>query len=171
MRTTLPKVSDNAVREAPDVNQAPVFESGITREVSENAKAGDNVGAPVRATDPDEGDDLSYTITGGADMGAFEITATNRSSGQITVKKGTTLDFEGSQTTYMVEVTARDPFGLEDSTMVTIMVTDENEAPELRCQATRAKRSRVPTTLLPVTTTRTAWTLWPPSAPWTLRAR
>ena len=26
-------VSDNAVREAPDVNQAPVFESGITRMV------------------------------------------------------------------------------------------------------------------------------------------
>ena len=31
----------------------------------------------------------------------------------------------------MVEVTARDPFGLEDSTMVTIMVTDENEPPEV----------------------------------------
>ena len=76
------------MREAPEVNQAPVFESGITREVSEEAGPGDNVGAPVRATDPDEGDDLSYTITGGADMGAFEITATNRSSGQITVKKG-----------------------------------------------------------------------------------
>ena len=28
-------------------------------------------------------------------------------------------------------MTARDPFGLEDSTMVTIMVTDENEKPEI----------------------------------------
>ena len=131
VKNEIPEHTDNAVRAAPEVNQAPVFESGITREVSEEAEAGDNVGAPVRATDPDEGDDLSYTITGGADMGAFEITATNRSSGQITLKEGTTLDFEGSQTTYMVEVTARDPFGLEDSTMVTIMVTDENEEPAI----------------------------------------
>ena len=74
---------------------------------------------------------LSYTITGGADMGSFEITAANRSSGQMTVKKGTELNFEGPQTTYMVEVTATDPFGLSASTMVTIMVTDVNEAPEL----------------------------------------
>ena len=122
------KVTDNAVRAAPEVNQAPVFESGITREVSEVAEEGDNVGAPVRATDPDEGDELSYRISGGADMGAFEI---GPSSGQITVKKGTELDFEGTQTTYVVEVTARDPFGLEDSTMVTIMVTDENERPAI----------------------------------------
>ena len=128
---TIREVTDNAVRATPEVNQAPVFESGITREVEENSLPGTNVGAPVRATDPDEGDDLSYTITGGADMGAFEITAANRSSGQITVKKGTDLDFEGSQRTYMVEVTARDPFGLEDSTMVTVMVTDDNEMPEI----------------------------------------
>ena len=64
-------------------------------------------------------------------MGAFEITADNRSSGQITVKKGTELDFEGSKTTYVVEVTADDPFGLSASTMVTIMVTDVNEKPEV----------------------------------------
>ena len=38
----------------------------------------------------------------------------NRSSGQITVKKGkgTELNFEGPKTTYTVEVTADDPFGL-----------------------------------------------------------
>ena len=125
---TIEKPSDNAVRKAPDVNEAPVFESGITREVPEDAGDGGKVGAPVRATDPDEGDDLTYTITGGADMGAFEIGST---SGQITVKKGDVLDFEGSQTTYVVEVKAMDPFGLEDSTTVTITVTNVNERPEL----------------------------------------
>ena len=122
--------SANAVRKAPDVNDAPVFESGITREVREDTGAGGNVGAPVTATDPDD-DQLSYTITGGADMGAFEITSANRNSGQITVKEGTKLDFEGSQTTYMVEVTATDPFGKSASTMVTINVTDFNEEPEV----------------------------------------
>ena len=124
---TIEQPSENAVREAPDVNQAPEFESGITREVPEDAGDGGKVGAPVRATDPDD-DALTYTISGGADMGAFEIGST---SGQITVKKGTDLDFEGGQTTYVVEVTADDPFGLSASTMVTITVTDVNEAPEL----------------------------------------
>ena len=119
--------SANAVREAPDVNQMPVFESGITREVREDAKAGDKVGGPVTANDPDEGDVLTYSISGGADMGAFEIT----SGGQITVKEGTKLDFEGSQTTYVIEVTADDPFGMSDSTTVTITVTDANEPPEV----------------------------------------
>ena len=94
------------------------------------AEEGDNVGSRVTASDPD-GDSLSYTITGGADMGAFEITADNRSSGQITLKKGTELDFESSKTTYVVEVTADDPFGLSASTMVTITVTDVNEPPEV----------------------------------------
>ena len=125
--------SDNAVREAPDVNQEPVFESGITRMVPENTPAGGKVGAPVTATDPD-GDALTYSVSGGADMGAFEITNDNKSSGQITVKKGTMLDFEGTQTTYMVEVTADDPFGKSASTMVTITVTDVNEPPEVMLQ-------------------------------------
>ena len=127
---TIKKPSENAVREAPDVNQAPVFESGITREVPEDAGDGGKVGGPVTATDPDEGDELSYTISGGADMGVFEIGST---SGQITVKKGEgkKLDYEGGQTTYVVEVTARDPFGLSASTTVTIGVTDVNEAPDL----------------------------------------
>ena len=125
---TIAKPSDKAVREAPDVNHAPVFKSGITREVPEDAGDGGKVGGPVTAADPDEGDDLSYTISGGADMGAFEIGST---SGQITVKKGTELDFEGAQRTYVVEVTASDPFGLSDSTTVTITVTDVNEEPEL----------------------------------------
>ena len=118
------------MREEPDVNQAPMFESGITRMVPEDAGDGDKVGGPVTAADPDM-DALTYTISGGADMGAFEITPANRSSGQITVKKGTELDFEGSQTTYMVEVKATDPFGLNASTMVTITVTDVNEKPEV----------------------------------------
>ena len=126
----LMKTSDNAVREEPDVNQAPVFESGITRMVPENAGDGDKVGGPVTAADPDM-DALTYTISGGADKDAFEITPANRSSGQIMVKKGTELDFEGSQTTYMVEVKATDPFGLNASTMVTITVTDVNEKPEV----------------------------------------
>ena len=119
--------SENAVRAVPDVNNPPVFASGITREVKETAGAGDNVGDAVTAMDPD-GDPLDYSITGGADMGAFDI---DMDSGQIKVGDGTMLDFEGSQTTYVVEVTADDPFDGSDSTMVTIMVTNVNEPPDL----------------------------------------
>ena len=61
-------------------------------------------------------------------MGAFTIDA---ATGQIKVGKGTKLDFEGSQRTYMVEVTATDPFGETASVMVTITVTDVNEGPTL----------------------------------------
>ena len=69
---------------------------------------------------------LSYTISGGADMGSFGIVL---GSGQITVKEGTDLDAEG-KTSYEVEVKADDPFGGSDSTMVTIMVLNLNEAPD-----------------------------------------
>ena len=120
--------SENAVRVEPDTNDAPMFESAsMMREVAENSDADAKVGDPVTADDPDL-DPLSYTITGGADMASFEI---DRDSGQITVGAGTMLDFEGSQTSYEVEVTADDPFGESDSTIVTIMVTDMNEAPVL----------------------------------------
>ena len=116
--------SVNAVRVEPNVNSAPVFASGITLSVAENTEADGTVDGPVRATDPD-GDALTYTLTGGADMGSFKVD----SDGQIRVKKGTMLDYEGSQTTYTIEVTATDPFNASASATVTITVTDVNEAP------------------------------------------
>ena len=107
---------------------ARVRKSGITMGWSvRDTEAGATWATPVTADDPD-GDALTYTITGGADMGSFEIDADN--TGQITVKEGTMLDFEGSKTTYVVEVKADDPFGLSD-TMVTITVINVNEPPDL----------------------------------------
>ena len=121
-------ISDNAVREVPDVNSAPEFAAGITREVKENTKGPDGkVGDPVKADDADD-DVLTYTISGGADMGSFTI---DDETGQIKVGKDTMLDFEGSQTTYVIEVKAADPFGMSDTTTVTIMVINVNEPPDL----------------------------------------
>ena len=120
--------SKNAVREVPDVNNPPVYASpSVMREVEENSGPGIAVGDPVTAADAD-GDTLTYTRTGGADMAAFTIDSTN---GQLKVGEGTKLDFEGAQTTYVVEVTAKDPFGKSDSTSVTITVTNVNEKPDL----------------------------------------
>ena len=120
--------SANAVRAVPDANDPPVFASGITREVKENTEGPDGkVGDPVTADDPD-GDALTYSLSGGADMDAFGI---DDETGQITVGAGTDLDYEGGQRTYVVEVTADDPFDGSDSTTVTIMVINVNEPPDL----------------------------------------
>ena len=78
----------------------------------------------VTAMDAD-GDTLRYDVTGGADMASFSID----NSGQIMAK--IKLDYEGDQTTYVIEITATDPFDGEGSTMVTITVTNVNEAPSL----------------------------------------
>ena len=96
----------------------------MTREVNENETV--NAGDAVEATDAD-GDVLTYTLSGGADMGSFGIV---KESGQITVGSDTKLNYEGEQTSYEVEVTATDPFGGSDSTMVTITVANVNEMPD-----------------------------------------
>ena len=69
---------------------------------------------------------LTYTL-GGPDKDSFEIEA---SSGQITVGADTELDYESNKKTYMVTVTATDPSQAMATIDVTIMVEDENEAPE-----------------------------------------
>ena len=134
-------------------NRAPVFEDqdaetdgvqneSTTRKVAENTKAlagsddddaadatdatGDNVGSVVTATDPDPNTEaLIYTL-GGADADKFRV----RSNGQIEVGAGTELDYE-TKDTYMVTVMAEDSFGESASIMVTITVTDVDEAPEI----------------------------------------
>ena len=52
---------------APGANNAPVFDDGTNtrRSVSADAPSGTNIGAPVRATDADSGDTVSYRSRGG----------------------------------------------------------------------------------------------------------
>ena len=92
--------------------------------MAENTPAGRNLGVRVAATDP--GDVLTYSI-GGADAESFDI---NRATGQLTTKAA--LDFEDDTNTdhmFVVTVTATDPFGATDMSVVTITVTDVNEDP------------------------------------------
>ena len=121
-------ISKNAVRELPETNAAPVFtDRSVARDVAENTATDGAVGDPVRAADGDE-DVLTYSLSGGADKGAFTI---NQESGQIKVGDDTKLDFEGTQATYTVEVKAEDPFALSDVVVVIITVTDVDEPPVL----------------------------------------
>lgn len=86
-----------------DVNEPPQFPFGeTTRSVPQSTSTGQNVGAPVEATDP-ERDALTYTITG-TDAASFSIVA---STGQLQMSVGLTL---GS---YTVTVSVSDGKGAD----------------------------------------------------------
>ena len=86
--------------------------------------AADNVGSAVTANDPDPNTDpLVYTLSG-ADAVLFRV----RDNGQIEVASGTELDYE-DRSSYEVTLTVEDSFVASASIMVTIMVTDVDEAP------------------------------------------
>ena len=126
-------VSGNAV-EMDDTNKAPEFpdqdmetegeQTDQERMVPENTAADTAVGTPVMATDPNEGDVLTYTL-GGTDMASFSIV---RDSGQLQTKAELNKE---DKDTYMVTVTATDPSGLSATVNVTIKVTNVEEAPEI----------------------------------------
>ena len=107
-------------------NRPPEFDSATaTREVPENTEAGENIGAPVTAADPDTGDTPAYTLEG-ADLDSFDI---DRASGQIQTKSGVTYDHE-IKSSYSVTVKADDNNGGTATIDVTITVTDVDEPPE-----------------------------------------
>ena len=105
-------------------NSAPTFDQGdsTTRTVAENTAAGQNIGLPVAATDPDSGETLTYALRG-ADAASFAIVST---SGQL--QTAAALDFE-TETEYEVTVTVTDSGNLTDTIDVNISVTNVNEAP------------------------------------------
>ena len=105
-------------------NRPPAFagDSATAFQVAENTAAGTDIGDPVAATDPDDGDTLTYLL-GGADADHFAIDA---GSGQL--RTSGALDYE-SQDSYAVTVIAADGAGLWASLDATITVTDVDEAP------------------------------------------
>ena len=128
-------VSANQVQEQIATNSVPVFpdqepdtegaQTGQTRELREDAKAGDPVGDPVVATD-DRGE-LTYTLGTGDQNNEFTV---DRDTGQIRVGTATP-NFEGGQNVkeYEVDVVATDGSGATATVDVTITVTDVNEKP------------------------------------------
>ena len=101
------------------VNDAPAFAAAtVTRAVAESAQEGDSVGSPVTATDIDDGDSLTYSLSG-ADASSFGV---DSYSGQITVGAGATFE-AGVRSTYEVTIEARDSGGESALVIVTINVT------------------------------------------------
>ena len=116
------------------VNAAPVFpdqdfitegdqSDRTSRDVPENTEAGRVVGMPVGARDEDD-DLLIYTLSG-PDAEFFQI---GRTDGWLKTKAP--LDYE-AKSSYVVMITATDPFGATDRIQVTINVTDEDDPAEI----------------------------------------
>ena len=107
----------------------PISETGA-RTINENVGSGVNIGASVRATDPNR-DTLSYELSG-HDAFQFEI---DKDTGQIQTMAE--FDFESGRTQYLVAVEVsdnKDANGDDDPSVdatqpVTITVENLNEAP------------------------------------------
>ena len=103
-----------------NVNEVPEFplsESGM-RSVDENTAAGVNIGTPVAAEDGD-GEVLTYSLDPAA---VFDIGV---STGQLLTEAD--LDFETTRS-HLVTVTATDSSGETDTVLVTISVSNVDEA-------------------------------------------
>ena len=109
-----------------NVNEAPVFPSSVdSRAIPESTPVGGDVGAPFMASDGDD-DTLTYSL-GATGTEAFSI---DPASGQLRTRIG--LDVEEGDTSYTVTVTAADPSNESASVVVTITVTDAEEAGTVR---------------------------------------
>ncbi len=116
-------VSTDRVQAAPvEPNDPPEFPLTETRarDVDENTPAGEDIGEPVAATDPDD-DTLTYSLDA-TSRASFDIVDT---TGQLRTKAN--LDHE-TTSFHFVTVTAADPAGLDDTITVTITVNNLDEA-------------------------------------------
>ncbi len=158
-------VSTNVVSRADYLNTAPIFPgqemddtaAGVSRpvasnattsrEIAENSPAGTNVGAPVVAEDLDgnlQQQVLTYTMADATNAGDAANFVIGRGTGQITLANNVMLNHE-TDDEYEVTVTATDPSGLTSSSVVTIMVIDVKESPEIPMASTIA-RANLPAT-------------------------
>ena len=115
-----------------DENEPPAFAAETdTRTIAENTGAGENIGTPVSATDPDAGDTLTYSLSE-TDAASFDI---DTSSGQLKTKAALDKEAENSYTVTVSVRDSKDESGVVDlatdnTITVAITVTDANEAPE-----------------------------------------
>ena len=94
--------------------------------LAENSSAGASVGF-AHAGDPDAGDTLSFSITGGTGAGSFAI---NSTTGQISLTNAAAANYELA-TSYTLDLRVQDTGGLFSTVTVTINIADVNEAPVL----------------------------------------
>jgi hypothetical protein len=110
-----------------DVNESPNI-STASFAVNENSANGTSVGT-VTASDPDNGQTLSFSIIGGNASGAFQI---NSNTGLISVANSSALNFESNPTfSLIVEVEYNGTGSLTDQATITVNLNDVNENPNI----------------------------------------
>ncbi len=117
-------VSRRVVKRTAQDNDPPRFtDDGLTLRVAENSSHETEVGARVRATDPND-DDLVYSLVSTFDD-RFEI---DSETGQILVGRAANLDYETTDE-YLLMVEATDPATLKDTITLTVRITEVDEQP------------------------------------------
>ena len=127
----------------PATNTVPQFTemAPVTRSVREGTAAGRNVGSPVRATDPDAGDILTYSLYG-QDAASFTIDA---ATGQLRTKA--VLDYgpdPQAENRYTVTVEVHDGFDAAYSPSTTSDATIEVTITVTAAPVVRPPPSRPP---------------------------
>ncbi|MCA9057022.1 MAG: cadherin domain-containing protein, partial [Planctomycetaceae bacterium] len=120
--TTTLRFSDegsNAASTDIDLDNVRMY-SGVPT-VAENSTGGTLV-ARLGANDPDGHDDVTYSLVGG-DTTNFEVVGS-----ELRVKSGATLDYE-TLSTHTVTIRSTDELGLTFDEVVSIAITDVNDAP------------------------------------------
>ena len=114
-----------------DVNENPnIFTASFS--VDENSLNGTAVGT-VSASDPDNGQILSFSIIGGNTSGAFQI---GSASGLISVANSSELNFETNSTFSLNVEVEDDGVGyLSDQAIITVNLNDINENPDINNQS------------------------------------
>ena len=111
------RIADSADR--PATNTSPEFSDATAeRSVGQGTTAGRNIGAPVRATDQDNGDILTYSLSG-SDAGLFDI---DPATGQLKTRAVLDYDSEGTNT-YEVQVQVHDGFNSSYSPSTSVDAT------------------------------------------------
>ena len=101
-------------------NLAPVITTAAIQTVAENTTAV----TTVTATDPDTGQTLSYSISGGADAGKFTIGSTTGALSFITAPNFELPTDAGGNNVYDVTVQVSDGHGGIDTQAIAVTVTD-----------------------------------------------
>jgi len=113
-----------------DVNENPNIDDQAFN-VDENSTNG-TIAGTVIASDPDNGQTLTFTILSGNTDNAFQLYA---SSGELTVQNSAALNFETNPIfNLMVQVEDNGQGNLTDQATITINLTDLNEPPVIEPQ-------------------------------------
>ena len=100
--------------------------------IEETIGTGELVGV-VQATDPDNGQTLTFSITSGNIDNAFAI---DPLTGELTVADSTVLDFTVNPVYFLnIEVQDNGPGNLTDDATITVSLTDVNQVPEILAQS------------------------------------